>query len=171
MKKKLGLVCFVSQPGKTTQTFCGATFNEQVEIPIRALLVTGILHKVLVVVMCSDKDSPKVEKSFREYLHEEGLPLHTFTPTSVAVHDNLRDEWEKGRVDALNVMHPEIMSATRYATAFIKGQGVERILVKFPSDGFPTEEKLRLLSEDMEANNQSFLIIGAEHAPKELLCL
>ena len=171
MKKKLGLVVFVSQSGKTTQTFCGATFNEQVEKPIRALLaVEGLVQKIVVVAMCSNDGSPDSEKIFMDYVPEEGLPMHTFTPTSVAVRNHLRDEWEKGHVDTRNISHFFGMpSAIRDATTFIKGQGSEMVVVKVSGQSFPTVEELSTLREVMEATGQDFAILGAEFAPRELL--
>lgn len=158
-QKKLGLLCFSSQPGKSVKTFCEGTFRQEVEMPIRDLLATGILDKVLVVVM-TNRESAESEVTFVEYCQGEGLPPHVFSPTSIAVTTLLSDERKAGRVDSLNVWHLNSDMAMQHAASFLKNQGVGRIVVKYSRIDFPTPSDLAMLFQSMEFEDRELLILA-----------
>lgn len=166
--KKLGLICFASQPGSSFSTFSDEKFRNEVERPIRELLATGVLHLVLVVVMC-EKHSPYAENTEERHVREEGVPAHAFSPTSDAVMRMLHDEYTKGRVHALNVWNTRLQDAASFAKRYINGQGDQNVMVKFPNTEFPDAEMFVRLNEFMVGTSRDHLVFGAEFAPNGML--
>ncbi len=166
--KKLGLICFASQPGSSFSTFSDEKFRNDVERPIRELLATGVLHLVVVVVMC-EKHSPYAENTEERHVREEGVPAHAFSPTSDAVMRILHDECTKGRVHALNVWNVRPQDAASFAKRYLQGQGAQRVMVKFQNIGFPDAEMFVRLNEFMVCTSRDLLVFGAEEAPNSML--
>jgi len=143
------------QPGATHHTFDMERFEKEVCIPLLDVFITpeSFVRAALVVTRYEkpEKNDASAEVGSLMAVPGEGLPEHVITPTSNAVHRNLRSWVDKGRVFSLNVVSPNEDAAISQAVAFARNQGYGALIIPHGST-IPTDlKRLGLLSKKAHA--------------------
>lgn len=157
MSKKLGLVCFSSQPRASRSTFKSEVFIETVAKPIQRLLDESVAH-IRVVVMVNTR-SPWAEITSMSI--QNCRPIIAFsTPTLDALLKTFPEEIKSGRISLEVARALNTGDAEQRAIASLVEQKISPVVVKRISQPFPTPDEISVLHRLMVERGTTVEVLG-----------